>query len=192
MKAPPVTGLRRGAVLLRVALAVFVAVWLLGPPELRSTVPVWLAFAIALGLELQFFLGAARSTGAAERRSLRLPQAVDRERYGYEVDADELLLVREGDQELWIPYAGETDEELDELIAAAHARAGAGEQPAGSSRERPLTRPARPYGGLLWGLAVIAVLGALAWIADSRAGWGGLGSSSTRTASRESAEGLRT
>jgi hypothetical protein len=32
-----------------------------------------------------------------------------------------MLLVRDGDQELWIPYTGETDEELDELLATARA-----------------------------------------------------------------------
>ena len=177
MKAP----LRRGAVLLRVGLAVFVVAWLLGPDELRSTVPVWVAFAIALGLELHFFLGARRQTGTAELRALRLPQPVDRERYGYLAEGDELLLVREGGEELWIPYAGETDEELDALIADAHARTAAGEEPMQPRPQPAAVRPIRPLAGLLTGLAVIAVLGTVAWIADSRAGWAGL-SGDTRAA----------
>jgi hypothetical protein len=177
---PP--GLRFGAVWLRLALAVFVLAWLLGPPGLRAAVPVWVALAIALGLELQFFFGAKRSLGTAERRALRLPQAVDRERYGYPSDADELLLVREPGEELWIPYAGETDEELDELITAARIRHATGDEPARPLPDLPQARPARPYKGLLYGLAVIAGLGALAWVADSRSGWSGLGSDTRATA----------
>jgi hypothetical protein len=174
-------GLRSGTVWLRVALAAFVLAWLLGPPGLRAAVPVWLAFLIALGLELQFFLGARRSVSPRERGSLRLPQAVDRERYGYASDPEELLLVREGGEELWVPYAGETDEELDELITAARTRQASGEEPERPSPQAPEARPARPYLGLLSGLAVIAVLGTVAWVADSRAGWSGL-DSDTRAA----------
>ena len=69
---------------LRLALAVFVLAWILGPYELRSAVPVWLAFAIALGLELNFFVGAlARAPAPAPDRG---PQEIDRERYGYVFD----------------------------------------------------------------------------------------------------------
>jgi len=168
--------LRFGALWLRIALAVFVLGWLLGPPGLREAVPVWVAFVIALGLELQFFLGARRSIGAAERAALRLPQAVDRERYGYTSDADELLLVRDRDEDLWIPYAGETDEELDALIEAARTRRATGEEPTQPPWHVPDGRRARPYLGLLYGLAVIAGLGTLAWLADSHTGWNGLGS----------------
>ncbi len=68
-------------VALRLALVVFVAAWIFGPYELRSAVPVWVAFLVALGLELNFFLGAL--AGGATRRPDRGPQPVDRERYGY-------------------------------------------------------------------------------------------------------------
>jgi hypothetical protein len=166
---------------LRVALAVFVLGWLLGPSSLRDAVPVWVAFVIALGLELQFFFGARRSIGAAERASLRLPQAVDRERYGYASDADELVLVRERGEDMWIPYAGETDDELDALIEAARTRHAMGEEPLQPFRHAREARPVRPYLGLLYGLAVIAGLGTLAWLADSRTGWNGL-NSDTRAA----------
>jgi hypothetical protein len=60
---------------------VFVLAWLFGPYELRSAVPIWLPFLIALGLELHFFAGAFRP--APLRRPDRGPQPVDRERYGY-------------------------------------------------------------------------------------------------------------
>jgi hypothetical protein len=182
----------RGTVLLRVGLAVFVVAWLLGPDGLRSSVPVWIAFVVALGLELHFFLGARRSPGPAERRSLRLPQAVDRERYGYLAEGDELLLVRDGERDLWIPYAGETDEELDALIAEARDRIAAGEEPMRPRPQAAAARPPRPLLGLLSGLAVIAVLGVLAWVADSRSGWSGLGSDTRAAATaRFSAEASR-
>jgi hypothetical protein len=66
------------------ALAVFVVAWILGPYELRSAVPVWLAFAIALGLELNFFIGGlARAPAPTPDRG---PQEIDRELYGYVYD----------------------------------------------------------------------------------------------------------
>jgi hypothetical protein len=91
---------------LRVALVVFVLAWIFGPYELRSAVPVWLAFLIALGLEVNFFLGALGRPPAP--RPDRGPQPVDRERYGYlawledddEEDDEEEL---EEDTSLWPP-----------------------------------------------------------------------------------------
>ncbi len=85
---------------LRVALVVFVLAWIFGPYELRSAVPVWLAFLIALGLELNFFVGAlARAPAPAPDRG---PQAIDRERYGYvywPYESDETPR----DRDLWTP-----------------------------------------------------------------------------------------
>ncbi len=66
---------------LRAALVVFVLVWLLGPYEVRSAVPVWVAFLVALGLEINFLLGALGRPPAPSPD--RGPQQVDRERYGY-------------------------------------------------------------------------------------------------------------
>jgi hypothetical protein len=66
---------------LRVALAVFVLAWILGPYELRSAVPVWVAFLIALALEVSFFVGGIGAPPTP--RPDRGPQTVDRERYGY-------------------------------------------------------------------------------------------------------------
>jgi hypothetical protein len=66
---------------LRAALALFVVAWIFGPYELRSAVPVWIAFLVALGLELNFLLGALGRPAAP--RPDRGPQPVDRERYGY-------------------------------------------------------------------------------------------------------------
>lgn len=63
------------------ALVGFVLLWILGPAVLRDTIPIWLPFVIALGLEVAFLAGALR--GAPSRSPDRLPQAVDRERFGY-------------------------------------------------------------------------------------------------------------
>ena len=82
---------------LRIALALFVVAWILGPYELRSAVPVWVAFLVALSLELNFLVGAlVRPPAPAPDRG---PQEVDRERYGYlgwleDEEEDE-------DEELW-------------------------------------------------------------------------------------------
>jgi hypothetical protein len=124
-----------GAVgLVRVGLAAFVLLWLLGPDELQAYVPIWLVFLVALGLEANFFVGAWRSGGALRGSRLdRLPQAVDRERYGY-VEPRELVLVRRDGEELWIPYAGEEGEELERLIA--EARAGGEGRPRCARRRR--------------------------------------------------------
>ena len=76
------------ATVVRVALLVFVLAWIFGPEELRSAVPVLLVFLIALGLEVNFLVDAFRST--ASRRPDRRPQEVDRERYGYHWETDEI------------------------------------------------------------------------------------------------------
>jgi hypothetical protein len=156
---------------LRGALVLFVLAWLLGPSALRSTVPVWLVFGIALGLELQFFVGALRSS--PRRRPDRSPQAVDRRRYGYAEEPDELLLVREEGEEVWIPYAGETDEELAELIAAARERP---EEDAGPEWDADEPEPRLPLAlrRLLTGLGVIGALAVVLWLVDRNTGWDSL------------------
>ena len=157
--------------LLRIALAVFVLAWIFGPYELRSAVPIWLPFLVAVGLELHFFVGAFRRAPAG--RPDRGPQVADQERYGYSSESDDLLLVREGGEELWIPYSGEADEELEALIA--EAREG-DEEEAGAPppvvSERSRSRP--PVGRLLVGLALIGALALIFWAVESRTGWDGL------------------
>jgi hypothetical protein len=150
--------------LVRLGLALFVLVWIFGPYSLRSAVPIWLPFLIALGLELNFFVSALRSSPSP--RGDRGPQEADRERYGYG-EGDELLLVREGGEEIWVPYSGESGEELEELIAEAR-ESPAEEEPA------PAAEPSSPLRGLALGLGLIAALVALFWIVESRTGWSGL------------------
>ena len=89
MQQPAERPARRVAAL-RIALGLFVLAWIFGPYELRSAVPVWLVFLVALGLELHFFLGAVRP--GEPREADRGPQPVDLERFGYpDEDADEPL-----------------------------------------------------------------------------------------------------
>jgi hypothetical protein len=169
-----VDGLPSPLTLLRMGLVVFVLVWLFGPYTLRSAVPIWLPFLIALGLELHFFVGGLRPAPA--RRPDRGPQADDRQRYGYGDDAEELLLVREEGRELWIPYSGETDEELKTLIAEAREDQEEEAAPAvAADPERRGLRP--PLRRFVAGLGLIGALALIFWIVESRTGWNGLDAS---------------
>jgi hypothetical protein len=153
--------------LVRIALAVFVLVWIFGPYSLRSAVPIWLPFLIALGLELQFFVGALRP--AAARRPDRMPQTADQELYGYGSDSEELVLVRQGDKELWIPYSGETDEELSALIEEAR------KSPETEAAPVLVTGPERrPVRRFVLGLGLIGALALTFWVVENRTGWNGL------------------
>ena len=177
--------LRSATWLLRIGLVLFVLLWLLGPPELRSAVPVWIPFFIALGLEVLFFAEAQRS-GGGRWRADRGPQVIDRERYGYATESDELILVRRGDQELWIPYSGETADELEELLSDAEDEALA------TTPYVPERARYRAIRRLLVGLGLIAALAAAAWFVERNRGWEGL-DSDTRAAATErfSAEASR-
>jgi hypothetical protein len=156
---------------LRIGLALFVLAWLFGPYALRSAVPIWLPFLIALGLELHFFVGALRAAPAS--RPDRGPQAADRQRYGYGDDAEELLLVREEGKELWIPYSGETGEELDALITETRERPE--EEPARAVVDGPERRRLRPpVRRFVAGLGLIGALAVIFWVVESRTGWNGL------------------
>jgi hypothetical protein len=157
---------RTSLAIVRAALALFVVAWLFGPYGLRSAVPIWVPFLIALGLELHFFLGARGASGVREPAD-RLPQAADRERYGYGAEAGELLLVERGSEQVWVPYSGETGDELDELIAESAEDTGPVEPAVERSRGRPLRQ-------LGVGLAVVGALAALAWLVGDRGGWDGL------------------
>jgi hypothetical protein len=64
------------------ALVAFVLAWILGPNELRETVPIVVVFLVALGLEVWFVAAAVR--GGPARIPDRRPQEVDRARYGFD------------------------------------------------------------------------------------------------------------
>jgi hypothetical protein len=170
----------------RVVLVAFVAVWIFGPDELRSAIPIWLPFLIVLGLEVAFLVSAFR-TDARERPD-RAPQPLDRELYGYQAEGDELLLVHEGDEELWIPYSGESDEELAELIE--EAREAEEDFSAPVIGERPSTRDRVRQFAV--GIGVIAALALVVWFVESRTGWAGLdGETRLAAVDRFSAEASR-
>ncbi len=135
---------------IRLALVVFVLAWLFDIAGSRAYVPIWAAFLVALGLELQYFFGARRVQ----------PRARVRE------EAEELLLVRDGDDEFWIPYSGESPEEIEELVAKARAEPDVEETV-------DVPPPRRSFRPLLVGLGVILALAAIVWIAGPR-GWDGL------------------
>lgn len=135
---------------IRLGLVAFVLLWLFDVAGARFYVPIWLVFLVALGLEVHYFFGARRV-----RPRVREP-----------VESEELLLVRDGDEEFWIPYSGESSEEVEELVAEARRRGDALDEP-------DLLPPRRPLRPLLVGLGVIAALAAVVWIAGPR-GWDGL------------------
>jgi hypothetical protein len=178
-------------VLLRVLLAAFVLAWVFDLAGIRSIVPLWLPFAIAVGLELQLFINGLRAAPARSISRGRLPSDLDRERYGYGSEAEELLLVRDRDRELWIPYSGEREEEVDALIAEAEreteSETESGDEPIVESRVPRRTAVRR----LLVGVGFIAVLAAVVWFAGNR-GWDGLDSATRAAATaRFSAEASR-
>jgi hypothetical protein len=160
---------RRGRVAaLRVALGLFVLAWIFGPYELRSAVPVWLVFLVALGLEVQFFLGAVRPGLPREGRD-RGPQAVDRDLFGYPEDVED-------------PFQVELEEEERED--------GPEYEPADAvPQRRGLRLPLRRF---LTGLGLIGALGLILWLVETHTGWDSL-SQETRAAatSRFSEEASR-
>lgn len=155
--------------LVRLGLALFVLAWVFDLLGMRSVIPLWLPFLIALALELNLFVGGLRAAPADTRSRGRLPQAVDRERYGYG-DSDELVLVRDRERELWIPYEGQTADEIEALVAEVGEEA---PDEGGEELDEETAERRRPLRNFLVGVALIAALAAVAWFAGNR-GWGGL------------------
>jgi len=170
----------------RLVLVAFVVAWIFGPNELRSAVPIWLPFLVVLGLEIAFLVSALR--GDTRELPDRAPQPHDRALYGYEAEGDELLLVHEGGEELWIPYSGESEEELAELIE--EAREADEDFTAPVLREPPRLRDRLRQFAV--GIGVIAVLALVVWFVESRTGWEGLsGETRLEAVDRFSAEASR-
>ena len=174
-----------GELIVRSALALFVLAWLLS--TMLRAIPFWVPFLVALALELQFFL--VRRESRPTLRPDRLPQEVDRERYGYGGGTEELLLVRHHDEELWVPYDGEEPEELTALVEREREevdrRRSAAAARSGASRRRPVRQ-------LAAGLATIAALAAIVWFLDRGSGWDSLDAGTrTEAAARFSTEASR-
>jgi hypothetical protein len=83
------------------ALVLFVLAWIFGPDELRDAVPILLVFLVAVGLEVQFLVSALRAGPAPEPD--RRPQEIDRERYGFELDEEDLEDEEELEEEAFAP-----------------------------------------------------------------------------------------
>jgi hypothetical protein len=158
-------------------LVAFVLLWLVGPEDVRTAVPIWVPFLIAVGVEALFFVEASRGAGGRWRPD-RGPQVVDRERYGYATETDELILVRTEEGERWIPYSGQTSEEIDELIADPEYEA------VSAAPYVPERRRYQAIRRFLVGLGLIAALGAVAWFVERNRGWEGL-DESTRAAATQ-------
>ncbi len=76
-------GIRRA----RIVLVILLVAWFLSPPEWRYAVPLWLPFAVALAVEIEFAVGGwllAPRRGPVERG--RAPQHGDVERFGWADD----------------------------------------------------------------------------------------------------------
>jgi hypothetical protein len=162
----------------RLALAAFVVVWVFDIFGVQGTVPVWIPFLIGLGLELQFFLGARTAVPTGRARG-RAPLEIDRARYGY-AGPDELVLVRDGEREVWVPYAGESAEEVQELVDTAEDEVDEDDD-ADAIEPEPIAR--RPVRRLLVGIAVLASLAAVVWLTGNR-GWEGLDANARAAATK--------
>jgi hypothetical protein len=165
----------------RLALAAFVLLWVFDGLGVRGAVPVWIPFLIGLGLELHLFLGGRNATPVRVGARGRAPLEVDRARYGYAKESEELVLVRDGERELWIPYSGESAEELAVLIDEADEDENEDEV----EDEDVIDPPARQHRvrRLLVGIAVLAALGAVVWAAGNR-GWEALDAEARATATK--------
>jgi hypothetical protein len=161
----------------RLALVAFVLAWILVEP-LRSTVPIWIVFAIALGLEVQFLVGALRA--APSRPPDRRPQDVDRDRYGFEREPDELVVVTEGEREVWLALS-EAEEELEDQAEEIEEAEEAVYEP----EPRSLLVPVRRF---LVGVGFVLALAVAVWFVESRTGWGGLDSEAKAAASERFAD----
>jgi hypothetical protein len=142
----------------QIALVVFVLAWILGPDELRDAVPIVLVFLVAVGLEVQFLVSALRD--APMGRPDRRPQEIDRERYGFERDPEDIVVVEDGDEEVWLALMDEQEHDVSEDELADEVKP-----------ERPLVAPIRRF---VLGLGVIVVFGALVWFLEGRTGWDSL------------------
>jgi hypothetical protein len=149
----------------RLALVAFVLAWLFG--ILRSAVPLLVVFAIALGLELHFLVSALRSSPA--RAPDRRPQDVDRDRYGFEREPEELVVVEDGDLEVWLAVNDEPEDEVE--YGEEDEVEYDDEDEVYEPESRPFLAPVRRF---LVGVGIIGALLVAIWFVESRTGWDSL------------------
>jgi hypothetical protein len=145
-----------------VVLVVFVLAWILGPGELRERVPILVVFLLALGLEVHFLVGALR--GGSARRPDRSPQEIDRDRYGFEREPDDIVVVEDGDEEIWLAVS---DAVVDDLVG----------YDAGADELEPEPEPRSLFAAVrrfAVGLGLIVALVGAVWIVEQRSGWDSL------------------
>jgi hypothetical protein len=103
--------------------------------------------------------------GGPARRPDRRPQEIDRERYGFEREPEDIVVVEDGDDDLWLAVMDEQDGDL----ATGDESADEMFEPESRSRFAPVRRAAL-------GLCVIAAFGVVVWFLESRTGWDSLDS----------------
>jgi hypothetical protein len=176
---------RRRAQLVRrsrlVVLALVVAYFFL-PYDIRAWIPVWLPFAAAVALEVQFFLGgyldARRGSAPPTGRPDRGPQARDLAELGGEHWLDVHAVEHVGERH-FVPTAGLTDEEIHERVEA-YLRDPDAAITEDHFRSAELHRPPPEHGfrerhpfatRLAGALAMLAVVGAILFYASRPHGW---------------------
>jgi hypothetical protein len=157
----------------RVAIVALVLGYFFLPYGIRAWIPVWLPFAAALAVELQFFLGgylAGRSgTAAAPSTPDRGPQPHDLDELGGE-RWQELYGVEDGDGLELVPAAAleaEDDEDAEEA---------AGEEAAGDEAEPYLPARRSFLRHLPEALAAVAVVAGILFYAARPHGWAAVSS----------------
>ena len=170
MDAPALPLVRR----LRLAGIALVVAWFF-VPGLRDWIPVWVPFLAFAALELNYLIGGLRDRGSPRGTRGRTPQASDISELGGEGWLEPALVRIEG-QDVWLPVAGRSEEEVLELIEETRARLLRGEP---AHEPEPLPEPSTIRRGprLLARLEGVAVVGALAvvlFVLLPDRGWDGL------------------
>jgi hypothetical protein len=156
---------------LRIAAVVLIGAWFF-VPGLQDSIPLWIPFLAYAALELNFLVAGLREPAAPGTRG-RIPQASDIAELGGEGWL-EPMLVRIDGHEVWIPAAGKTDEEVEELIGESRERLRQGE-PAHSLWPPPAPAPrGRPLLARLEGIAVLGALAFVLFVLVPDRGWNGL------------------
>ena len=141
---------------LRLILVAAFVVWFFSPPDIRSTIPIWLPFVLVLALEAQFVVSSWRSSAPLLHRDDPKPGAADRERYGDGTVAEWAIAEDDGTR-VWVDISELDDEDVDDRPPL----------PAQPSRPRRLVR------SLAEAAVVLAVLAALVLLLD-RGDWNDL------------------
>lgn len=186
MDAPALPLVRR----LRIAGIALIAAWFL-VPGLQDWLPIWVPFLAFAALELNYLIGGLRDQGSPRTRG-RSPQASDMADLGGEEWLEPALVRIEG-QDVWLPIAGKSDEEVLELIEETRERLRRGEpalEPLPAPRPAP--RGSRRFLARLEGLAVVGALAFVLFVLLPERGWDELEQSEqARTEALLSAEAAR-